>query len=110
LYKPPNGKYNYVGGIKNTEACGLLNLLDPKSPIGLITQNFKKLSRDLIHPCPYLVGHFELKNVSTSTKDYFVLRKGQYKLSVFARDPEIDPDGFNLTMFYTFIVRGGELL
>jgi hypothetical protein len=96
--------------MKSKEACNFLNLLDPKSPLGLVTQNFKKLSQGLIHPCPYLVGHYELKNVSTSTKDYFVVRRGQYKMSVFIRDPKIDPEGCNMTFHYTFFVRGGDLL
>lgn len=67
------------------------------------------LSNGLLHQCPYEPGRYELLNYTTSIKNYPFMNKGDYKLSIFARDNELDPEGGNFTLWYSLLVRGGDL-
>jgi hypothetical protein len=90
------------------EVCNFLQFMDPKSPLGWIANHLNEMTGgNLIHPCPYLPGHYSYGNISTDIKDYPFMNKGTYKSDIFARNDE-DPNGVNATMVYTLMIRGGD--
>jgi hypothetical protein len=107
MYRPPQGKYNYFAGKKDIEVCSFLNLLDPKSPLGWLTGHMQNLTHGLIHSCPYLPGLIELKNFTTAIRDYPMMKNGDFKTSAFLRD-DIDPNGVNVTWFFSVMIRGDQ--
>jgi hypothetical protein len=90
------------------EVCNFLQFMDPKSPLGWIANHLNFLAGgNMVHPCPYLPGHYSVQNVSTDIKDYPFVGKGTYKIDVFVRNDE-DPDGVNATVTVSLIMRGGD--
>jgi Protein of unknown function (DUF1091) len=107
MYRPPLGTYRYLGGIKNFDGCDFLRHGNPDSVFWPFYKHFNEISRGLIHYCPYEPGNYSFENLTTSIENFKMYMKGDYKLTIFARD-EIDPQGINITVDYSFIVRGGD--
>jgi hypothetical protein len=108
MYRRPQApNYSFQAGIKRLQICKLLGIADPNKGIAWIYHHMANLTNGvLLHPCPYVPGHFAIKNFTTSIENYPFMSRGDYKLTVFARDDVVDPVGFNITLFYTLKIRG----
>jgi Protein of unknown function (DUF1091) len=107
MYRPPLGTFRYLGGLDNFDGCEFLRTAKPGNPLMPFYEHLHKVSHGLIHHCPYEPGKYKFENFTTSIEKMSLYMKGDYKLTIFARD-EIDPAGLNISVDYSFIVRGGD--
>ena len=110
-YRPSigNAPYRYVGGVVDFDGCEYVRKVTAITPFMRVFNFLKNATNGFLHECPYEQGHYEFLNYTTSIGNYPFMNKGDYKLYIFARDPELDPEGGKFTIWFSLLVRGGDL-